>query len=164
MQHQCDTFQQCIPSAPPDFSGMSLACAAREHVIGWYSTGPRLREADLSIQQLMTNYCSNPVLVICEVEVSSSTLGTSPHSCMHLMLGRPVSGVVMGAEHGLQGHVQLSSTLGLLARRRKRCRCYCCRRCTCTPASPPVAAAAAGTLEVRNGHFCAAGCTKYRRR
>eukprot|EP00879_Flechtneria_rotunda_P004994 GHRR01005270.1.p1 GENE.GHRR01005270.1~~GHRR01005270.1.p1 ORF type:complete len:341 (+),score=129.72 GHRR01005270.1:209-1231(+) len=41
---------------------------AREHVIGWYSTGPRLREADISIQQLMTNYCSNPVLVICEVE------------------------------------------------------------------------------------------------
>jgi hypothetical protein len=45
--------------------------AAREHVIGWYSTGPRLREADLSIHQLMTNYCSNPVLVICEVEVST---------------------------------------------------------------------------------------------
>ncbi|WIA38270.1 hypothetical protein OEZ86_001610 [Tetradesmus obliquus] len=41
---------------------------AREHVIGWYSTGPRLREADLSMHALMANYCSNPVLVICEVE------------------------------------------------------------------------------------------------
>lgn len=46
-------------------------CAAREHVVGWYSTGPRLKEADLSIHQLMTNYCANPVLVICEVEVGS---------------------------------------------------------------------------------------------
>lgn len=45
--------------------------AAREHVVGWYSTGPRLREADLSIHQLMSNYVTTPVLVICEVEVSS---------------------------------------------------------------------------------------------
>lgn len=43
--------------------------AAREHVVGWYSTGPRLREADLSIQQLLTNYCATPLLVICEIEV-----------------------------------------------------------------------------------------------
>lgn len=43
--------------------------AAREHVVGWYSTGPRLREADLAIHQLMSNYVSTPVLVICEVEV-----------------------------------------------------------------------------------------------
>ncbi|KAF8062047.1 RPN8B [Scenedesmus sp. PABB004] len=41
---------------------------AREHVVGWYSSGPRLREADLSVQALMTAYCPNPVLVICEVE------------------------------------------------------------------------------------------------
>lgn len=41
---------------------------AREHVVGWYSTGPKLKEADLDINQLMTNYCSTPVLVICEVE------------------------------------------------------------------------------------------------
>jgi 26S proteasome regulatory subunit N8 len=46
-----------------------LAAAAREHVVGWYSTGPRLREADLAIHQLMSNYVTTPVLVICEVEV-----------------------------------------------------------------------------------------------
>jgi proteasome lid subunit RPN8/RPN11 len=51
--------------------------AAREHVVGWYSTGPRLREADLSMHQLMTNYCSNPVLVICEVEVRQMLCCTS---------------------------------------------------------------------------------------
>ena len=37
--------------------------------MGWYSTGPRLREADVDINQLMANYCDSPVLVICEVEV-----------------------------------------------------------------------------------------------
>ena len=43
--------------------------AAREKVIGWYSTGPRLREADLDINELMSNYVDTPLLVICEVQV-----------------------------------------------------------------------------------------------
>ena len=38
--------------------------------MGWYSTGPRLREADLDITDLMSNYCDMPLLVICEVQVS----------------------------------------------------------------------------------------------
>jgi hypothetical protein len=46
-----------------------IAAAAREKVVGWYSTGPRLREADLDITELMTNYCDTPLLVICEVQV-----------------------------------------------------------------------------------------------
>ena len=37
--------------------------------MGWYSTGPRLREADLQITDLMTEYVDNPILVICEVQV-----------------------------------------------------------------------------------------------
>lgn len=53
-----------------------VAVTAREHVVGWYSTGPRLREADLAIQQLMSNYVTTPVLVICEVEVGRDS-GTS---------------------------------------------------------------------------------------
>jgi hypothetical protein len=56
---------------------MYVCPSAREHVVGWYSTGPRLREADLSIHQLMTNYCANPVLVICEVEVGSLAAATA---------------------------------------------------------------------------------------
>ncbi|KDD73949.1 maintenance of mitochondrial structure and function protein [Helicosporidium sp. ATCC 50920] len=42
--------------------------AARERVIGWYHTGPRLRESDLDIHGLLGNYCSNPLLLICEVQ------------------------------------------------------------------------------------------------
>ena len=45
--------------------------AAREKIVGWYHTGPRIREADLDISALLGSYCDNPLLVICEVEVRS---------------------------------------------------------------------------------------------
>uniref|UniRef100_A0A2C9VNB5 MPN domain-containing protein n=1 Tax=Manihot esculenta TaxID=3983 RepID=A0A2C9VNB5_MANES len=41
---------------------------AREHVVGWYSTGPKLRENDLDIHGLLNDYVSNPVLVIIDVQ------------------------------------------------------------------------------------------------
>ncbi len=37
--------------------------------MGWYSTGPKLREADLDINELIQQFCDHPVLVICEVQV-----------------------------------------------------------------------------------------------
>uniref|UniRef100_A0A2P2LP19 MPN domain-containing protein n=1 Tax=Rhizophora mucronata TaxID=61149 RepID=A0A2P2LP19_RHIMU len=40
---------------------------AKEHVVGWYSTGPKLRENDLDIHQLFHKYVPNPVLVIIDV-------------------------------------------------------------------------------------------------
>lgn len=44
---------------------------AREKVIGWYHTGPRLRESDMDIHTLVSGYCESlgnqAVLVICEV-------------------------------------------------------------------------------------------------
>lgn len=42
---------------------------AREKVVGWYSTGPKLRESDVDIHALISRFCeTTPVLVICEVE------------------------------------------------------------------------------------------------
>ncbi|QCD98563.1 26S proteasome regulatory subunit N8 [Vigna unguiculata] len=41
---------------------------AKEHVVGWYSTGPKLRENDLDIHGLFNDYVPNPVLVIIDVE------------------------------------------------------------------------------------------------
>ncbi|CAL8469453.1 g8994 [Coccomyxa elongata] len=52
---------------------------ARERVVGWYSTGPRLREADLDITELMTNYCDTPLLVICEVQPKEMGLPTTAY-------------------------------------------------------------------------------------
>ncbi|KAL2549212.1 26S proteasome non-ATPase regulatory subunit 7-like protein A [Forsythia ovata] len=42
--------------------------AAKEHVIGWYSSGPKLRENDLNIHALFNDYVPTPVLVIIDVE------------------------------------------------------------------------------------------------
>lgn len=47
-------------------------CTAREKVVGWYSTGPKLKEADLDINALVSRFTEaplDPVLVICEVQV-----------------------------------------------------------------------------------------------
>ena len=44
--------------------------AAKERILGFYSTGPRLREADLDISDLLSSYVESPLLLICEVQVS----------------------------------------------------------------------------------------------
>ena len=46
-------------------------CAAREKIVGWYSTGPKLNDADLDINALLSKFSEfgDPVLVICEVQV-----------------------------------------------------------------------------------------------
>jgi len=40
---------------------------ANEKVIGWYSTGPKIRTADLDIHYLFRRYHPNPVFVIIDV-------------------------------------------------------------------------------------------------
>jgi len=42
--------------------------SARENVIGWYSTGPRIRSPDLEINEMFRKYTPNPVLVIIDVQ------------------------------------------------------------------------------------------------
>ncbi|PPD71015.1 hypothetical protein GOBAR_DD32104 [Gossypium barbadense] len=41
---------------------------AKEHVVGWCSTGPKLRENDQDIHRLFHNYVPNPVLVTIDVQ------------------------------------------------------------------------------------------------
>ncbi|EGC36696.1 26S proteasome non-ATPase regulatory subunit 7 [Dictyostelium purpureum] len=41
---------------------------ARENVVGWYSTGPKIRPADQEINELFRRYTPNPVMVIIEVQ------------------------------------------------------------------------------------------------
>jgi 26S proteasome regulatory subunit N8 len=52
---------------------------AREKVIGWYSTGPRLREADQDINDLVGKYVETPLLVICEVQPKGEGLPTTAY-------------------------------------------------------------------------------------
>jgi 26S proteasome regulatory subunit N8 len=45
---------------------------ASEKVLGWYSTGPRIRPADQDIHELMRKYVNNPVFVIVDVAVKDN--------------------------------------------------------------------------------------------
>ncbi|EFA76184.1 26S proteasome non-ATPase regulatory subunit 7 [Heterostelium album PN500] len=46
---------------------------ARENVVGWYSTGPKIRPSDQDINELFRRYTPNPVLVI--IDVAPKELG-----------------------------------------------------------------------------------------
>jgi len=41
---------------------------AREKLVGWYHSGPKLRASDLEINELFKRYTSNPLLVIIDVQ------------------------------------------------------------------------------------------------
>jgi len=41
---------------------------ASEKLIGWYSTGPKIRPGDLNVDQLVRRYTPNPVMVIIDVK------------------------------------------------------------------------------------------------
>ncbi len=53
--------------------GMFRKVNARERIVGWYSTGPKIRAGDLDINELIRSYATNPVLVI--VDVNPKELG-----------------------------------------------------------------------------------------
>jgi 26S proteasome regulatory subunit N8 len=46
---------------------------ARERMIGWYHTGPKLRASDQEINDLFKRFVSRPVMVI--VDVRPNTVG-----------------------------------------------------------------------------------------
>jgi len=40
----------------------------KERVVGWYSTGPKIKPSDLQIHELYRKYCPEPVLVVMDVQ------------------------------------------------------------------------------------------------
>jgi len=42
--------------------------AAKEKIVGWYSTGPRIKPADLEIHEIFRKHCANPVYVVIDVK------------------------------------------------------------------------------------------------
>lgn len=52
---------------------------ARERVVGWYSTGPKIHSGDLDINELIRNYCAAPVLVIVDVKPRDLGLPTEAY-------------------------------------------------------------------------------------
>lgn len=43
---------------------------ARENIIGWYSSGPKLKQADLDVNELFRKYVPHPILVLVDVQAS----------------------------------------------------------------------------------------------
>lgn len=52
---------------------------ARERIVGWYSTGPKIHTGDLDINELIRSYCVNPVLVIVDVKPRDLGLPTEAY-------------------------------------------------------------------------------------
>mmetsp|Transcript_142068 Transcript_142068/g.247554 ORF Transcript_142068/g.247554 Transcript_142068/m.247554 type:complete len:359 (-) Transcript_142068:198-1274(-) len=40
----------------------------KERVVGWYSTGPKIKPSDLSIHEIFRRYCPEPILVVMDVQ------------------------------------------------------------------------------------------------
>lgn len=52
---------------------------AREKLVGWYHTGPKLRASDLEINELLKRYTPNPLLVIIDVQPKESGVPTDAY-------------------------------------------------------------------------------------
>ncbi len=59
--------------------GMFRKVNARERIVGWYSTGPKIRAGDLDINELIRSYATNPVLVIVDVKPKDLGLPTEAY-------------------------------------------------------------------------------------
>merc|ERR1712216_120702 len=60
-------------------SGMFRRINAKEKVVGWYSTGPKIRTNDVDIHELFTDYHPNPAFVIVDVSPDNVGIPTSAY-------------------------------------------------------------------------------------
>ena len=55
---------------------------ARERVVGWYHTGPKLHQNDIAINELIRRYCPNSVLVIIDAKPKDLGLPTEAYQAV----------------------------------------------------------------------------------
>ncbi|KAJ8954416.1 hypothetical protein NQ318_011090, partial [Aromia moschata] len=60
----------------------SFAVNARERVVGWYHTGPKLHQNDIAINELIRRYCPNSVLVIIDAKPKDLGLPTEAYQAV----------------------------------------------------------------------------------
>jgi len=53
--------------------------SAREKIVGWYSSGPKIRPLDSRINELFRQYCTNPVFVIIDAQLQEVGLPTKAY-------------------------------------------------------------------------------------
>jgi len=59
---------------------------ARERLVGWYSTGPKIRPGDLQIDQLVRRYTTHPVMVIIDVKPKELGIPTEAYYAVEEIL------------------------------------------------------------------------------
>ena len=52
----------------------------KENIVGWYSSGPKIRPHDIEINEVFRKYCENPVFVIIDVKEDNESLGIPTES------------------------------------------------------------------------------------
>lgn len=58
---------------------MKLFYLAKEKIVGWYHTGPKLHQNDIAINELIRQYCPNSILVIIDAEPRDMGLPTEAY-------------------------------------------------------------------------------------
>jgi len=61
---------------------------AKERVVGFYSTGPKLKDCDIQIDALFRRFCSDPVLVIIDVRPDQESLPTTCYGSIEVQGGQ----------------------------------------------------------------------------
>lgn len=62
--------------------GMFKKVNARERVVGWYHTGPKLYQNDIAINELVRKYCPNCVLVVIDAKPKDLGLPTEAYQAV----------------------------------------------------------------------------------
>lgn len=62
--------------------GMFKKVNAREKVVGWYHTGPKLHQNDIAINELIRRYCPNSILVIIDAKPKDLGLPTEAYQAV----------------------------------------------------------------------------------
>ena len=58
---------------------MTRILSAKEKIVGWYHTGPKLHQSDIAINELIREYCPNSILVIIDAEPRDMGLPTEAY-------------------------------------------------------------------------------------
>ena len=53
---------------------------SKEKIIGWFSSGPKIRPHDIEINEVFRKYCDKPVFVIIDVQGKKEALGIPAES------------------------------------------------------------------------------------
>ncbi|XP_055998013.1 26S proteasome non-ATPase regulatory subunit 7-like [Ostrea edulis] len=59
--------------------GMFKKVNARERIVGWYHTGPKLHQNDVAVNELLRRYCPNSVLVVIDAKPKDLGLPTEAY-------------------------------------------------------------------------------------